>query len=206
MDSLEKNFDSIISKVPDLCKPPAFRLAGEEDYFNKTSKLKLKPFRKQEVFDRCLRATSTKATYSSFENISSTRDLRLCRDFDRLLFDPLPAANFPLANPIPECMLAKDNVDNLRDIIVSSLDIEWRMLTPVRPDNKYEEDFFDKLIYLHRRRYEFRLESEKTGDNVGGLPFRHTRHGLVSRGAYCRHATTCASPKRPSSCAPSNQI
>lgn len=65
---------------------------------------------------------------------------------------------YPYANPMPECMLTDDNIDNLHDIIVSSHQIEWKMLTPLRPSTDYEEKFFDKLINLHRLRYRSRVD------------------------------------------------
>lgn len=154
---LEKIFDSVINKIPDLCMPASHRLAGEKDYFNETAKLKLVPFRKQEVFDRCISPAHGTPTEHH---------------------DQVEDSSWPFANPIPSCMLIEDNIDNLRTIIVSSLEIEWKMLTPVRPETEYEENYFDKLVFLHRSRYKFRLESGYLKANKNGSVFRHTRHGI----------------------------
>lgn len=94
------------------------------------------------------------------------------------LFRKKPGPDYPFANPIADCMLTDENIDNLRDIIVSSVNIEWKMLTPVRPNSEYEEKYFDKLIYLHRCRYKSRLESGYF-KNDQKVPFKHTRHTFV---------------------------
>lgn len=48
---LDEIFASVINKLPDLRLPPSFKLAEEEDFFNKTSSIRLLPFRKQKYFD-----------------------------------------------------------------------------------------------------------------------------------------------------------
>jgi len=132
---LEKNFDSIISRLPDLCKPAAVCLAGEHDYFRETRKLQLAPFRKQKFFDTYVREQT-----DVDQNKTQRNDL-------------VEFFEYPYTNPMPKCMLTDDNLDNLQNIIVTSLDIEWQMLTPKRPEDDYELEFFDKLVALHRQRF-----------------------------------------------------
>lgn len=270
---LDEIFDSIVNRIPDLCMPSAFRLAGEDDFFNKTKDIRLVHFRKQRDFDVCISPNSEKYAKSSNSTIdiarptineckikykrdpiksehkleSSSRKVKFSvikqgdsdegeklrqqnkrlitnnekrrwnssqtaiksvkskletRDmlkkrysniriktnnhdseesyrigFDKL-FQRKPDSNYPFANPIAECMLTEDNIDNLREIIVSAINIEWKMLTPVRPNSDYEENYFDKLITLHRNRYKSRLECGYFKTNQK-LPFKHTRHTFV---------------------------
>ena len=146
---LESKFDVIIGKMADLCKPASIMLAGEQDYFNLAKSLPLEPFRKQEFFDKCIRKNNddwrpTMIGQCSFYNNDTGRP------------SCLEALQYPYANPMSECMLADENLDNLRNIIVSSLDIEWRMLTPKRPSGHYELGYFDLLISLHRNRFKYR--------------------------------------------------
>lgn len=283
---LDDIFDSVIYRIPDLCMPSAFRLAGEDDFFDKTKGIRLVHFRKQRDFSGCSSPNSEKLSTSVFRKIaqpinhihnvhdrkkekrhvkikheleSPTRRVKFlfgqvesnnekeeeayensshhnkevilsygqmkpwnlqsanirgiigsseCRSklemrnklkkrysnikikmnnydleednrtgYDKL-FREKPEADYPFANPIAECMLTEDNIDNLREIIVSAVNIEWKMLTPIRPNSDYEEKYFDKLIDLHRNRYKSRLESGyfKTDQN---LPFKHTRHSFI---------------------------
>lgn len=95
--------------------------------------------------------------------------------YDRL-FTIKADESYPFANPMPACMLTENNIDNLREIIVSSVDIEWKMLTPVRPDTEYEESYFDKLVQLHRNRYSCRYMLGYYSSNYRRSPFVHTRH------------------------------
>lgn len=96
--------------------------------------------------------------------------------YDRLFSRP-PSKDYPYANPVPKCLLTEENIDNLRDIIVDSArEIEWKLLTPIRPESDYEEKFFDKLIELHRCRYKTRLELGYFDQNHLRAPFKYTRH------------------------------
>lgn len=277
---LEEIFDSTITKIPDLCMPAIYRLAGEDDYFNKTKSLKLLPFRKQIDFEVCsspelidrniirpiakvntktvkvsktlecehqdkgalnLNKTNDRKIKVSFKKVATREDNSVAKQlqrekykeehadyssnnhksyyisndsrkklrsrnelnrrysklrvkkkdesnkeetnnyeigFDRL-FRNKPHCNYPFANPMTDCMLTDDNIDNLRKIIVSSRDIEWKMLTPIRPDNEYEERYFDKLINLHRNRYKSRVESGYFKSENRRVPFKHTRHTFL---------------------------
>lgn len=98
--------------------------------------------------------------------------------FDRL-FVRKPAEHYPFANPIPACMLAEENYDNLREIIVSSAQIEWKMLTPIRPNSDYEERYFDKLVQLHRKRYGCRYNQGIYSSEYRRSPFKHVRHSFL---------------------------
>lgn len=309
---LDDIFDSVINRIPDLCMPSAFRLAGEDDFFNKTKDIKLVHFRKQRDFSGCISPNSAEQSTSvscrniarptiiqspqdgedkrrksgyickskhDFEsptrrvkfsfrqedfdnqeaeeedkerhenlrhnnkkvelhndpvqrwnfrstNIRDNKSLDECRSrlemrnklkkryssikikmnnynseeeyrigYDRL-FRKKPEANYPFANPIAECMLTEDNIDNLREIIVSALNIEWKMLTPVRPNSDYEEKYFDKLIALHRDRYKSRLESGYFEINQK-IPFKHTRHPFVMQiGSRRRDRSSLSSADR----------
>lgn len=258
---LEEIFDSVIGRIPDLCMPPSVRLAGEDDYFNRTRSIRLEPFRKQRIFETsispdlvsfkseaklptdhiesssratnspestCIKyhdiatnkpakvvvfAPSTKGKMESRGGKASTTIMNKSQIESKKKFEDLTKlhkkysklkikksspdelkevdkqvaynklfrnkasrdTNYPFANPMPECMLTDANIDNLREIIVSSVNIEWKMLTPVRPGSEYEEKYFDKLIQLHRNHYRSQLESGvlETDQKV---PFRHTRH------------------------------
>lgn len=103
--------------------------------------------------------------------------------YDRLFCDK-PGKDYPYANPMVDCMLTDYAIDNLRDVIVSSQDIEWRMLTPVRPDSEYEEKFFDKLIALHRQRYKSWLDIGFF-EQLQLAPFKRTRHKFLIQ--YTKH-------------------
>lgn len=271
---LDEIFDLVINRIPDLCMPSAFRLAGEDDFFNKTKDIKLVHFRKQRDFDVCTSPNSEQQPKSSNSEIDIPRPtfnehkIRSRKDLDQIeskhklelssrkvkfsfikqegpnegeksrqqnkrvirnneksrwnsqaanesvrskletrdklikrysninfktnnrdleesyrigydkLFQRKPDIDYPFANPIAECMLTEDNIDNLREIIVSAVNIEWKMLTPVRPNSDYEENYFDKLINLHRNRYKSRLECGYFKTNQK-LPFKHTRHTFV---------------------------
>lgn len=248
---LEVLFNTYINQIPDLLMPPVVRLQGEEDFFDKTKSIKLRPFRKQRIFDTCIspelvkrdgdesietRANSSKHIEdrnkiyckrrfhtsgknsapkqhsrqkepSDFERVKTQRKKNLIssveinrkynlnnysdderdnldRDyFAKIGYDRLFRQKFdhdyPFSNPMPESMMTDQNIDNLRDIIVSSCDIEWKMLTPVRPENDYEERFFNHLIELHRLRYKSRLEAGYFGIQRHRIPFRHSRHPYV---------------------------
>lgn len=259
----EEVFDSIKSKIPDLCLPPAIRLAGEEDYFNKTKDIKLVSHKKQHNFDTYVspglsgdagshvcgspllfestrpKTTTTdielvvgqpRITNASFvslqkEEVKQSRHgetkeettsrhqrglmdqcknttrikldarRRIQRRYsrikvvknvttdDRIGFNKLlrvrPHPDYPFANPMPDCMLTDENIDNLREIIISSVNIEWKMLTPVRPEIEYDEIYFDKLIMLHRSRYKSRLDTGYYSSDNQKTPFKHTRHPFI---------------------------
>lgn len=170
---LDAMFDSIIDKLPDLCMPARARLAGENDFFDETRRLKLIPFRKQEVFDRCISPVNNHS-----QGVINTHCLLAGKNSGGC--QGHNSKQRPFANPMPECMLIEENKDNLREIIVSSLDIEWKMLTPIRAGSEYENNYFDKLIQLHRNRYKTRLEAGhfKGNKKSGPAVFRHTRHGI----------------------------
>lgn len=206
---LEDIFESVIKRMPDLCMPPSYRYAGEDDHYNCTKSIKLIPFRKQSNFVKCVSpevessASSSAPLDSCSKKIAAKRwsnrgsDKRQNKDdaalrvgFDKL-FKKIPSKNYPFANPIADCMLTDSNIDNLREIIVSSLDIEWKMLTPFRLDSEYEENYFDKLFQLHRNRYRSRLESGYFS-TYQKAPFKHTRHAfLVQYGSHKRgHSPT----------------
>lgn len=294
---LDKTFASVINKIPDLCHPAIYRLENENDYFNQTKDFKMEPFRKQEVFERCVTPTQDdrrheavssptgdhlnllrprscasnlppqrgasrepgackpKSRLSPVEVASSTGDtrdgtksrsgqfaghsrptnkqesfekyqlkinlnhrysrLRLSKrtksfelesryGLDRTCIEDLRAKeeSCPFANPIPECMLTSESIDDLRQMIVSSSNIEWRMLTPVRPASDYEEMYFDKLVRLYRNRCEYRRElaacSRRDPSPSGAaskLPFKHIRHGVFVQNQHrqsvlssCRHS------------------
>lgn len=118
------------------------------------------------VDSRASSCTSIKSNESRKQLNRRYSSMRLCKSpdpldklqagFDRL-FDEPQDASYPFANPMPACMLTENNIDNLREIIVSALHVEWKMLTPVRPTNQYEEGYFDKLIWLHRQSYKARV-------------------------------------------------
>lgn len=207
---LEKKFDQIINRIPDLFRPASFRLAGERDFFNETKNLKLKPFRKQEYFDSHIRNINEETINGT--KISQYKRLHTAGDYSSLCAQgEQQQQQYPYDDPMPACMLADDNMDNLQRIIISSVDIEWRMLTPKRPDNEMELEYFDRLIALHRLKYRYRLScggasaysivapisSSSSSNhkinlidtylsdhfNVDGLnrsPFRHTRHASAS--------------------------
>ena len=152
---LEASFATTISKLPDLCLSPTYRLAYEDDFFHATQSLKLPPYRKYLYTPR-------------------TR--------------PTPC---PFVNPIPTSMLTKENVDNLNKIMVSSTNIEWKMLTSMRPADQYEENYYDKLIHLHRSQYKYRVQA---GYYLKGRPvFKYTRHGLLIQYAHLLgHGERCS--------------
>lgn len=211
-------FNSIVYKIPDLYMPPAIRLANEDDFFNLTKDIPLKPFKRQNEGFYKVFAQGSKLRKTNLKYVTTRKDVivsqhytpkhkceassgatgpkgfmlkkekltghELSEDIDhqRVGFDKLlrnkPGADYPFANPMPDCMMTDDHIDNLREIIVSSLNIEWKMLTPVRPDSFYEEEYFDKLIYLHRNKYKAQLEAgfyELTNKR----PFKHTRHTFL---------------------------
>jgi len=269
---LESVFESVIDRIPDLLMPQCYRFAGEEDYFNATKGIKLRPFKKQRAFEASISPElsgaksrlecpeveeamherwSMRAKESSRESNSAERDESRCRSkakvsfggsperakaraiggqisrpggtetriqprdgasakrrfsriklrrpemakdensgFDRL-FRGKPSREYPFANPMPDCMLTEENVDNLRELIVSAVDIEWKMLTPVRPNKEYEEKYFDELIRLHRQRYKTRLECGYFNENQR-LPFKHTRHTFLLH--YVKHRRSSSVP------------
>lgn len=271
---LESIFDLVIKKIPDLCMPPVYRWAGERDFFNETTNIKLVPLHKQRIVERCLtpepkpmkpaspsltsirdsprRETplsigsnsphTSKVTFGegckSWQASSSTcaskkqsassvhsseakmsekyaNRQRLHRHYSRIkpkrksgqqneeqyrlgfdrLFMKRPAESYPFANPIPACMLAEENYDNLREIIVSSGQIEWKMLTPIRPSSDYEEGYFDKLVQLHRHRYRCRYELGLYSSEHMRSPFRHTRHSyLIQQHPLRSHDDSSRSP------------
>ncbi|XP_054722858.1 activating signal cointegrator 1 complex subunit 2 homolog [Uloborus diversus] len=51
---------------------------------------------------------------------------------------------FPYLDPIPPCMLHVD----IREL--SSVDIDWKMLTLERPENPLEVDIFNRFVYLDK--------------------------------------------------------
>lgn len=208
---LEDIFESVIKRMPDLCMPPSYRYAGEDDYYNCTKLIKLIPFRKQSNFVKCISpevertATGNALLDSCSKRISAKQwskghldkhhnkeDVAFRAGYDKL-FKKIPSENYPFANPIADCMLTDSNIDNLREIIVSSLDIEWKMLTPFRLDSEYEENYFDKLFQLHRNRYRARLESGYFS-TYQKAPFKHTRHAFLAQ--YGSHKRG-RSPTRP---------
>lgn len=80
--------------------------------------------------------------------------------------------HYPFADPMPESMARQVNIN---DLILT--DIDWKMLTLARPSNSYEEEFFSKLVHLHRLRYRLRLNEghETNKRNI----FAVTRHPKV---------------------------
>lgn len=266
---LEKIFDSVINKIPDLSPPLAYRLAGEEDFFNRTKDLRLAPFNRDKIFSAVThncnqadeeslevqankflktrprassscghrqeqyreyedelrskssigfctsspmrravvspwhgsRCTTPFSTTSTYRLEVETKELyearrRLNKHYSGMkikhskssgsdassydcLFTDWSSDEYPYANPMPKSMLAKENVDNLRNIIVSAEEVEWKMLTPVRPSSEYEEKFFDKLIGLHRSRYQ--LQKTELTNKCSRPAFKHKRHRLLVR-------------------------
>jgi hypothetical protein len=202
-NGLEQLFGTIINKIPDLCHPPAMRLEGEDDFFNCTKHLKLEPFRTQEVFERCVTPTLddlrhdavTSPTGDYIKPKTCPHDTRTTAPTKSRRTDK---ARYPFANPIPECMLSNGE-DNFSELILSH-DIEWRMLTPIRPPNEYEELYVDKLIKLARKHHKLArtfglVESDAAYDHYkqqqqqghdGSFAvspmstFKHTRHGSGS--------------------------
>lgn len=250
---LESIFSSVINQIPDLVSPPIFRLAGEDDFFDRTKHIKLSAAKERRTIglqageirdterkesvshekskrskDPISRAERTHIQCSDVTKQASMRQsskqnpkrrskpdsragwnvdpkeqaekeeryrfkVRLNRRYSRIklrkspdidedykigydrLFAKKPDPNYPFASPMPECMLTEHNIDNLRDIIVSSQDIEWKMLTPVRPVSEYEEKYFDKLISLHRLRYKSRYEANYFR-RCREAPFKLSRH------------------------------
>lgn len=167
---LESIFSSIVNHIPDLTLPASFRFAGEDDFFNKTKDLKIVPARKRRFIDNKLLDKDEQRKSDRAKAAKSS-------GYDKL-FSNKPSPNYPFANPMPECMLTEHNIDNLRDIIVSSSDIEWKMLTPLRPTSDYEEKYFDKLLTLHRLRYKSRLEAGYFREHQVA-PFKCTRHSYL---------------------------
>lgn len=267
---LEKMFDSIINKIPDLSPPLSYRLAGEDDFFNRTKDLKLVPFERDQIFSavthncnqpdddepqeaeicvskyprasssceyrdkpcredaeelrskssigfytgpssskkfvnrhwQCSRCTTPSPTPSAYRSDVERKELYETRrrlnkhysgikikhrapsgvnesNYDCLYSDWFPD-RYPYANPMPRSMVADEKVDNLRNIIESANEVEWKMLTPVRPSNEYEEKFFDKLIALHQSRYQL-MRSELMSGGCAKPAFKHKRHKLLIR-------------------------
>ena len=75
-------------------------------------------------------------------------------------------------NPIPEPM---DRLD-LNDF--SGTDIDWKMLTLLRPKSSSDEQFFSKMVELYQLRHKTRTED---GFAVREAAFRVSRHPRVMR-------------------------
>lgn len=182
-----KSSPSVSKHVTSSTKPgsaPKDKKVSKVSLFGKTNDPELDRNRKRETRKKLNRRYSRLKIKSKKEGKDQSR-----LGYDKL-FREIPDASYPFANPMPECMLTNDNIDNLREIIVSAVGIEWKMLTPVRPAREYEEKYFDKLIQLHRNRYRSRLESGYFAVNQTA-PFKHTRHTyLLHYGAHQR----CRSP------------
>lgn len=188
---LEQIFDSLIGKIPDLCHLPALRFEGENDFFNQTKDLKLEPFRTQEAFERCVTPTLDDLRHEAVTSPTGLYEKAKFRNSspEEASRNASCKSDYPFANPIPQCMLA-NGYDDLRKLILSQ-DIEWRMLTPIRPASEYEEKYFDKLVKLHRYHNQNRIEMasdlgkisgrghQHLKDNFQVTSFKHTRHGVT---------------------------
>lgn len=146
---------------------------------------------RQRALERYRQKVDLSRKYSHFKlrKVMSSSGLEADEDMDKIFVDSLAqmggsSSSYPFANPIPECMLTRANIDNLRDVIVSSVNIEWRMLTPIRPASEYEENYFDRLVQLHRNRFKYRQEAGSMSGRASSptTPFKHTRHGLMVPG------------------------
>lgn len=79
---------------------------------------------------------------------------------------------YSFGNPIPESMKSI----NLNDFCET--DIDWKMLTILRPNNKLEDQYFSKLVELYRLRHKTRIED---GFGLKEAVFKKSRHPRVMR-------------------------
>lgn len=76
----------------------------------------------------------------------------------------------PYADPIP----AKLRFMDLKDLVTT--DIDWKMLTMIRPSSKIEEEFFSRLVQVARLHHKTKFED---GFGIRRAAFKMTRHPLT---------------------------
>ncbi|XP_059079413.1 uncharacterized protein LOC131877682 isoform X2 [Tigriopus californicus] len=103
-----------------------------------------------------------------------------------LLFVPQPAYQF--ADPCPESMRGVKISD------LSSVDINWKMLTLARPNNKTDEEIFSKLVQLDKLRLQTRAkEAEQALARGGKDPFIVVKNPSASKGGVAEKSIkTCS--------------
>ncbi len=88
-----------------------------------------------------------------------------------------PQAPYQFADPCPESMRGVKIAD------LSSVDINWKMLTLARPANKVDEEIFSKLVLLDKLRLRTRAkEAEQALARGGKDPFIVVKNPSASKG------------------------